>query len=209
MYGLSKLRTELERSKGRQSQIQDTLAMLEKKIKTQTTRLETAQQAQLIFQIVAQETQKQLEYHLNELVSLALKAVFGKDAYELKMQFRINRGKTEAQPLFIREGKKRLPMKSTGFGPVDIAAFFLRPTLWSLEKPQRRGLFIYDEPLRHLNDPQNIYHTKAAGMIRELSTRIGQGLQIIIITQKHELIDVGDKVFAIGQRDRRSYVKGE
>ncbi len=209
MYGLKEIRTEIEQLKGRRKQIRDTISFLNKTDQELTTKFELAQQAQLIFQIVAQETQQQLEYHLNELVSLALKAVFGDHAYELRMQFKINRGKTEAQPLFTREGKNRLPMKSTGFGPVDIAAFFLRLTLWSLENPSRRSVLIYDEPFRHLNDPRGDLHTKAASMIREASTRIGSGLQMVIITQKHELIDVGDKIFSIDQRDGRSYIKGD
>lgn len=189
--------------------MRDNISVFESRIQELNTNLELAQRTQLIFQLVAQETQQQLEYHLNELVSLALLAVFGDDAYSLRMQFRINRGKTEAQPKFVRNGKERTPMKSTGFGPVDVAAFFLRLTLWSLENPRRRGVFIYDEPFRHLNDPQGRLHAKAAQMVREASSRIGQGLQIIIITQEHELIDVGDKVFAVDQHDGQSYIKGE
>jgi len=204
---LNKIRELISESKGRRGQIQDAIDIASEKLKTAQTEVKNAQDAQLIIQIVAQETQSQLEYHLNELVSLAMLAVFGKDAYSLKMQFELKRGKTEVSPIFERDGKIRKPLKSTGFGQPDVASMILRPTLWSLENNRKRPIFLYDEPLRHLNDPTNRLHEKAAKIIQEISRRLD--IQIIIITQISELAGASDKVFRIGKKKERSYIVEE
>lgn len=202
---IKQIRNNLERSKGKLQQIQQTIEDKKQSIKQNESLLEKAEKARLIIQIVAQETQEQLEYRLNELVSLAMIAVFGKDAYSLNMQFQIKRGKTEAEPFFERNGKKRKPGYGTGFGPMDVASLVLRPTLWSLEDPKKRPIMIYDEPLRHLNDPTGNLHKKAAEMIRELSSKLA--LQIIIVTQNDDLCEAGDRIFHIDQDKGKSFIK--
>lgn len=204
---LSNFRTKLSEYQGSKKQIEKNISNLKSDIKKSKSNLITIQEAKLIIQTVAHDTQNQLEYHLNELVSLAMKAIWRENAYELKMQFNIKRGRTEAEPLFVKDNKKRRPLKNTGFGPVDVASFFLRPTLWSLENPKKRNTFFYDEPFRHLNDPEGILHKRAAQMIQEASKRIEGGIQIIIVTQKHELIDAADKTFYIDQKNGKSFIK--
>jgi len=211
---LNEIRKSLERKKGKRDHVKQQISNATKSIESNKAKLIFAQKGQLILQIVAQETQEQLEYRLNELVSLAQKAVFEDEAYALNMQFNIKRGKTEAQPLFVRRGKTRTPMYGTGFGAVDIAALILRPTLWSLEEKtkRKRPTFIFDEPFRHLNDPTENLHRKAAQMLRDISKKVNQkngGIQMIVITQNHILADAGDKIFQVDQKNDRSFLVEE
>lgn len=194
---------ELSHIKRQKKQTKTNLSKSEQKLKT-------AQDAQLILQIVAQQTQSMLEYRLNELVSLAQIAVFQDDAYSLEMQFDIKRGRTEARPIFTKNGKQRRPMYGTGFGAVDVAALVLRPTLWSLESvgKRKRPSFIWDEPLRHLNDPSWKLHERACKVLREISSKVNKpdGIQMIIVTQNSALCDAGDKVFHIDQKRGKSFI---
>jgi len=211
---LNEIRQMLERKKGKRDHIKTQIQNTEKSIALNKNKLVHAQKGQLILQIVAQETQEQLEYRLNELVSLAQKAVFEDEAYELNMQFNIKRGKTEAEPQFVKHGKIRRPMYGMGFGAVDVAALILRPTLWSLEErsKRKRATFIYDEPLRHLNDPTENLHRKASQMLRDITKKVNQkegGIQMIIVTQNHILTDAGDKVFQVDQKNGKSFLVEE
>ena len=208
---LNEIRQKLERKKGKRDHIKKQISSAEKSIALHKGKLIHAQKGQLILQIVAQETQEQLEYRLNELVSLAQTAVFEDEAYALNMQFNIKRGKTEAQPLFVKHGKTRRPMYGTGFGAVDIAALILRPTLWSLEEraKRKRPTFIFDEPLRHLNDPTENLHRKASQMLRDISKKVNAkegGIQMIIVTQNNILADAADKIFQVDQKNGKSFL---
>src|SRR5690606_8978690 len=71
-------------------------------------------------------TQKQLEYHLAEQVSLAMEAVFD-NPYQLKVNFQEKRGKkTEAEILFVKGGLEFPPLGNAGGGTIDVASLALR-----------------------------------------------------------------------------------
>lgn len=151
-----------------------------------------AEEAQRIIQHVAQLTQQELEYHVSELVTLALSAVFP-DPYRLKLEFELKRGQSEARLQFAR-GDLLLedPTMEAGGGVVDVAAFALRVSLWSLAHPRTRNTIVLDEPLRFLSrDLQQA----ASAMIKELSSRLG--VQFIIISHEPHLLESADRAFEV------------
>jgi len=83
------------------------------------------EEALLIAQEVAQQTQEELEFQVSALVTNALASIFP-DPYEFKVEFEIKRGKTEAAMFFTRGGEEIDPLTASGGGVVDIAAFALR-----------------------------------------------------------------------------------
>jgi len=91
--------------------------------------LSRMERARSIIQVVAQETQGQLEYRINSLVTMALSIVFD-DPYELSLRFEERRGKTEADLTFLRGDEEMDPMDESGGGAVDVAAFALRVAMW-------------------------------------------------------------------------------
>lgn len=202
---LNTLRRKLDKGQGTKDHISKEIERGKELIQKQKEHLINCQKAQLIVQIVAQQTQEKLEYRLNELVTLAMFAIFQEDAYQLKMRFDIKRGRTEASPLFIQDDKERRPMYGTGFGAADVASFALRPTLWSLETPKKSPFFFLDEPFRHLNDPTHTLHKRAATMIKDMSEKLD--IQIVIITQNEALCDAGNVVFHIEKKNGKSYIK--
>lgn len=186
-------RKELERKKGRREQLHTDLEHTEVQIKALNKHSIYCEEAQLIIQDVAQQTQAQLEYHVSELVTLAMSAVF-EDPYELKVEFVQRRNRTECDLWFKRDDNFVNPMLASGGGAVDVAAFALRVALWSLARPKTNNILILDEPMRFLS---KTYQPQASTVIKEISERLG--LQIIYVTHSEELVEAADKVITVRQ----------
>lgn len=149
--------------------------------------------AQRIIQEVAKQTQKEIKLYISNLVSLALATVYD-DPYTFDLDFIEKRGRTEAVPYFIRNGKLYLPGKETGGGPVDIASFALRLSLWCLNKSA--STFILDEPFGDL-DEEAIPRT--IELLKKLSKKFN--MQFIIITHNKELARLANREFVIRKHE--------
>lgn len=153
------------------------------------------EEARAIVQMVAQQTQDQIRYHITDLGTMALQAVFGEDI-QLDLQFTEQKGKTLANLSFLRgDGKATNPLDSDSGGAADIAAFALRCSLWAMGKPRTRALIVLDEPFKNINDPSREMHRLAAEMVKEVSKRLG--IQFLIVTMVQELEDVADLVVEV------------
>ena len=130
--------------------------------------------AQAFIQIVAQQTQEQLRYHIEDIVQLCLDTCFP-DEYQFKIIFEIKRGKTEARLCFVKDGHEINPMDASGGGVVDLAAFALRIAAWSLGKSD--NTIVLDEPFRFLSKD---LQPRAGEILQELSRKLG--IQYIIVT---------------------------
>lgn len=200
---MKEFRRKLEQLKGRRDEIQSSLDEACNEYKIFSRRKINAEQAQLIIQEVARQTQSQLEYHISDVVSTALTAVFD-DPYELKLEFVDRRGKTEADIFFVRDGQEIEPLSSAGGGAVDVASFALRIALWSLSKPKSRPTIILDEPFRFLS--ANL-QPRAGEMMNMLSEKMG--IQFIIVTHNKSIIESADKIFTVTKPKAESLVVEE
>jgi len=191
MLMIGDLRARLEQKKGQQTQLKQTLQLVDNRIKELHQEIKFSQQAQLILQCVARKTQEQLEYRVSELVSLALAAVFDQP-YQLKVQFVVRRGKTECDILFEKDGMIYEPLTASGGGVIDIASFALRVALWSLAHPQSSNVLLLDEPFRFLSRD---LQPRASLMLKAISDKLG--IQIIMSSHSSDLIEGADKVFEV------------
>jgi len=142
-----------------------------------------------IVQKVAEETQKNVEIHISNIVSLALSVVFP-DPYEFKLVFAQRRGRTECDLLLTKGGETFDPLTAAGGGVVDVVSFALRVALWSLKK--RRNLLILDEPFRFVSvDLQE----RCSAMLKELSDKLG--VQIVMVSHLPNIITSADTVFLV------------
>ena len=198
---IADFRNKLQKLKGLQEAAVAIVQSTKNKIRSIENEKEDIEQARLVLQTVAQQTQQELEYRVAEIVSLALQTVFD-EPYELKLDFIIKRGKTEADIYFELNGERLDPMTASGGGPVDITAFALRVALWSLRKPRTRNVIIIDEPFKYLSPN---YHERAAQMLNEISHKLG--LQIIMVTYSQESIQTADRVFRVKQIKGVSEIK--
>lgn len=198
MVDLQNFRQRLDQKQGKRDLLQSQLSGLGKRARELKRQVAFSEQARGIIQTVGQQTQEELQYHISELVSLALNAVFD-EPYTFKVEFVLRRGKTECDLLFERDGHAFSPIDSSGGGPVDVAAFALRIALWNIASPRPRNTLILDEPFKFIDPIENTEHLRrASDMLKELSAKLG--LQLIYVTHSPDLAEAADKVFTVSQR---------
>lgn len=184
---------------GQQNQLQKSIDENNEKQNNLTIQQSRHERSLEIAKVVGLATQKQLEYHLEEQVSLAMQAVFD-DPYEFVVSFQEKQGKTVAELLFARRDMEFPPRGSAGGGSIDIAAFALRIAYWSMRQDKQvRPLLILDEPFSQLKGEDA--NLRALAMVKELSIRLE--LQIIMISDeripREQIIENADRVFYIAQ----------
>ena len=190
-----------ERKVGTKEELERVIQSRVRKIAALEMDLLEIEEARNIIQLVAKQTQKKLEYHLAEIVTLALAVVFA-NPYEFGIEFIERRGKTEADLYFVRHGKRITPKTSSEGGAIEVAAFALRIALWSLYRPNTRPTLLIDEPLKWLKGLD--YPEKGAVMIKELADKIA--VQIIMVSHITDQIAYAHNIIGIKRKGEISYV---
>lgn len=197
---IREIRSRLDQQKGQRIQLERSLATLEEEIKSQRKLLHQHEQAREIIREVGMITQQQLQYHISDITSLALEAVFP-EPYKLEVEFVQRRNKTECDLYFTRDGLKADPQTASGGGAVDIAAFALRIASWSMQVPKTRNVIILDEPMRFVSAD---LQANASAMLKEISEKLG--IQFIIVTHNEVLTSYADRVFKVSIKRGKSKV---
>lgn len=190
-------------SKGMKKQIENNLIQNKTTLDNLNNRIKLLEQAQAFLQKVAQDTQSQLKFQIEDIVNLALETCFPNE-YEFQLQFNIARGKTDAELVFLSQktGRPIDPMNASGGGVVDLTAFALRIASYALEQGVD-NVIILDEPFRFISRD---LQARAGEILKSLSTKLG--LQIIFVTHVPEFVDISDKVFEVKKdKDGKSRVK--
>lgn len=185
------LRKRLTEEMAKKDLLTKQLADTKLEISTEETFLENCQKARLVVQVVAEQTQKKIEYHISNLVTMALASVFP-DPYEFALRFTQRRNKTEADLIFIKNGNEGVPDDMAGGGTLDVASFALRVAIWSI-KPTRNVL-ILDEPGKFISRDLQMKFSK---MIKHLSEKLM--LQFVIVSHIPEITDSSDRVFRVNK----------
>ena len=190
---LISLRSRLEQERGKLSQLQSDKQITEDKLNHNLELRIDIEEAQLIIQTVAQETQNQITEYISDLVSSALDAVFD-NPYTFQIEFVQRRGKTEADLKFVRDGYELDPLEESGGGILNVAAFSLRVGLWSLGK-HSRNVILCDEPVHFLHNPEA--HRRFSELLKSLSDELN--LQVIMISgeESEEMTSQADRVFRL------------
>ena len=199
-YNTKELRNVLTKKQGERQKTETSLRKSQAEIVTLKKEIRQHEEAREIVRQVGLKTQKQLQFHISDITSMALEAVFD-NPYELVADFVERRNKTECDLLFKRGEEYLNPTEASGGGAVDVASFALRLASYTMQNPKSRHTIILDEPLRFLSvDLQE----RASRMIKELSERLH--LQFIIITHESSLTDYADKTFQVSIKKGVSYV---
>jgi hypothetical protein len=196
----------LEQRKG---QLQQTEEMLSA-VYTELDRLDAEkidiEEAQTTIMEVAEETQRELEFHISALVSMALASVFD-DPYQLQIEFTQKRNQTEAELSFMRGNNKvDDPLNGAGGGACDVAAFGLRIAMWTLKRPHTRPIMVLDEPFPRLKGAQA--NLRALQMVKRISDELG--IQVLMISDERvpmeDIEAAADNVIKIAIKGGVSYV---
>lgn len=181
----------LNRAKGRRDQLRERLMRTRADAQISRDRHENAVKARALVQGVAETTQKKMEHHVGNVVSLAEAAVFP-NPYQFEIEFVQRRNKTECDVWFVRGEDKMEPVASSGGGTLDVASFALRCLFLSLRDV--RPVVVLDEPFRFVSvDLQE----KCGAMIKAISERLG--LQVLMVSHLPRIYSGADKVFRVTQ----------
>ena len=198
MINVDMIKQKFYQAQGKKQQIETDLISSKTNLDNLNKRIKLLEQAQVFLQKVAQDTQSQLKFQIEDIVNLALETCFPNE-YTFQLKFNIARGKTDAELVFLSQktGRELDPMNCAGGGVVDLTAFALRIASYALEQGiDNDNVMILDEPFRFISrDLQE----RASEVLKTLSTKLN--LQIILVTHIPELIDVADKVFRIKKNE--------
>lgn len=183
---LATYRNKLSSASGKRSLLQKQMEDQTEFVIQKKEYLVALEQAQIFIQNVAKATQEKLCYHINDVVQLALDALFP-DEYTFNLEFEVKNGKTVANLNFYKQGYLVDILKSDGGGVVDIASLALRIAAWSLSRTE--PVLILDEPLQKIQ-PKEL-QAVAWAVVEELSKRLS--LQFIIISNSTNNNDIGVK----------------
>lgn len=200
---VEKIRQMFLQSKGMLKQIDSDLTINQNKLQVLNNRIRLLEQAQAFLQKIAQDTQSQLKFQIEDIVNLALETCFPNE-YVFQLQFTIARGKTDAELVFLSQKTNRPidPMNASGGGVVDLTSFALRIALYALEQGID-NVIILDEPFRFISRDLQV---RAGEILKTLSEKLG--LQILMVTHIGEMIDIANKVFEVKKNsDGRSIIK--
>jgi hypothetical protein len=206
MKTISQLRSYLDRQKGKQAEVAKNIDEGLLEVKELERSYRRHEEAREIVRTVGQKTQEQISFHIGDIVSLAMEAVFT-DPYELKIDFVQRRNKTECDLYFLRNGNPVDPLEGGGGGPADVASFALRVACWSMQVPRTRNTQILDEPFKHLKGENE--NKRMLDMIRKISQELK--VQIIMVSDerisREATIDATDRLFEVSIRKGISQVK--
>ena len=203
---LQNLRQKLEQQKGQAFQIEKSLSTLQDELREKKRSLTRHEQAREVIREVALKTQEKLQFHISDITSLALEAVFH-EPYKLEVEFVQRRNKTECDLYFVRHGEKMDPLSASGGGAVDVAAFALRIASWSMARPRTRNIMILDEPFKHLKG--EVENRKVLDMVKKISSKLE--MQIIMVSDerisREATIEATDRLFETSIRKGKTKIQ--
>ena len=165
------------------------------------SRLQYIEAAQALLQKVAQDTQMQLTFQIEDVVNTALDTCFPGE-YKFHISFEIQRNKTEAKLVFTKNDYEIDPLKASGGGVVDVAAFALRIAAWTIGTSN--NTLIIDEGFRFLS--RNL-QPRAAEIMQEISEKLH--VQFIQVSHSPDIIAQSDRVFTVALKKGVSQVTYE
>lgn len=191
---LIKIKDTLDKARSELSYIEKQKNEVESLLDKEVLNLGYIEEAQKFLQDVAKETQNKLSYHISEFVSSALESVWEDDAYSFQLNFVPKRNKTEVEMVLLDDrgtiSLNDLNSVRGGGGVLDIIAFALRISLWSLQKSKER-IIILDQPFTNLD---NEHLPLANDLLKEVNEKLG--IQIIAINH-NPLLNEGNKIYEI------------
>lgn len=173
----------------------------ESKLEGNLNELEDLEEARTLIIQASKITQTQLSNKISKIVTSALGTVF-EYPYTFVIDFVSRRNNTECDLLFEKNGKRKSPLASCGYGAADIASLALRVAYWTMDD-EARNVLVLDEPTRNLDTEKQ----ELASMLIKNLSRMEGGLQFIIVTHKKPLAESADKQFRVTKADEISSVK--
>ena len=190
----------IEQKKGELNLLNKDLLTNKEKLEQLNKKLPSIEKAQALLQTIAQDTQNQLKFHIQDIVDTGLDTCFP-GQYVCKIDFISKRNKTECEIYLLDDDGNRVnPLDDNGGGLSDIVSFSLRMASWAISSTD--NLIVLDEPFKFLSKE---LRPLAGNLLKELSNKLN--LQILMVTHDEEMIDIADKIFVVKKVKGISEVK--
>jgi DNA repair exonuclease SbcCD ATPase subunit len=178
---LAKIRKRIQEDRAALNWHKTRLVAYQNSYKLLCTREVALKKCRVILQATALKIQKEVKQYIDNIVSMALLAVF-ENPYQFEAIFESKNNEVECRMIFKRDGNERDPLESTGGGAVDVAATALRAAIQQMSNT--RPILILDEPFKFVSPDRIAY---VVGMLQSMCVKLG--IQIIMITNRIEFID--------------------
>ena len=161
--------------------------------------------AREFFAQIAKMTQADITSYLQSTVSLAMDVIPSDDPLRLIAQFETRRNQQELD-LYVQEGEQEpvildSKLDLVGNSVEEIVSFASKLCTWSIKNPRPAPFQAHDEPFRALKS-ENIGNVLK--FVKELQEELG--LQMLILTHRPEIADIGDRVFYLDKKKGRTTV---
>ena len=196
-----KLKEELQQRKGQQKALVKELDNKEATIFTLNDYLLDLEEAVLIVQKVAKDTQQSLFASLNRLVTEALDIVFVDEGYSFELQADSKANGLQVTPVLKQYGHEYSLKADTGYGITQVIALSLRTALLAIKKKSTK-IILLDEPNVAVSKE---YKEKASELMSTIANKMG--MQIIAVTHQQEIKEVADHTFLITKNKEGSQVE--
>lgn len=177
--------------------IKKELKALESASKALDKKILAKDKAYLFIEEVSIQTQRQLEFNINDMVGAGLNAVFDQQ-YAFDTHFEIKRGRPECAMSFNKKGHLVDPLEFSGLGAADVAAFSLRGSSLSMANRFRRVLLL-DEPFQRLKGKEE--NKRVIALMQSISQKLK--IQIIMVSDeraaREDIVNGADRVFHVTQ----------
>jgi len=194
-YDLQKYRIALDDWKSRKKFLQEQIDNCRIIIDSKKEDAENTIKARKIIVDVALMTQKNFVEHVQSLVTMAIRSVFGRDFYFM-VNYESKRNKSECE-LLVKEGIDGVPFipkNEMGGGLLDVISIALRVVVWSLMNPRSRAIMFLDEPMKFVGSSGGMLN-KTVQMVKEISSRLG--IQFIINTHEKDIVGLADNCYLV------------
>jgi DNA repair exonuclease SbcCD ATPase subunit len=157
------------------------------------------EEASVVLQDVAKESQEKVKVQLASLVTKALTTIYPEEPYTFLLKFVSERGQTSVYPTLVLNGNELDPMDNSG-GMAEVIAFALRIALIAIGKKPK--LLILDEPFTGIS-------ALRIPLVHEFIQQMSEDLhmQFVITTHLDGLMEDADKSFIVLKDGEQSRVR--
>lgn len=196
-----------QRRLGQKEELERQLAETQEGLQKLTTRIETLEQVQVLFQKAAEESRELGRAALEAAARTALQYVYG-NSRTVHLALGESRGRPEAQLLvgFIGpDGEERLTNPGEdeeGGGVINVLSLALRMAILELFSPPLVGPLLLDEPTSMVSVEESEHVTD---FLKEVARSTGR--QVLLVTHSPELAAGADRQFQVVMVDGISEIR--
>lgn len=157
------------------------------------------EEAILVIQDTAKDSQKKIKLQLSSLVTQALQTIYPEENCIFDLKFVPERGQTSVYPVLFVDGNELDPLANSG-GMGEVISFALRIALIAIGKKDK--LLILDEPFTGVSEVR-------LPLVHEFIHKMGEDfdMQFIITTHLPGLTSNADKSFYVSKESGCSVVR--